>query len=273
MVLTRSKRKVENDCIHTLLKKKKDNYTDYETCEELKRFVRQKDWESTDKELTITLTTNHPFLLEFMPESIRGDKSIVMNALEDSKMDDGDVLEFLSEELREDREVVLAALKTSGTALKFASEKLQADPEIVLQAVRSGPCEAIKFASKELQNNRDFIKRCLEVDGYCLYYLGENMRTDRELIMLALDNDNENALEKLGDEFVRDREFIKQCVSKNPQCLRDIPEDLLRNREFFKELCLIDGYCFYFAPIELRDTELLEISKQTDYLAGKVFFN
>jgi hypothetical protein len=271
MVLTRSKRKVENDCIHTLLKKKKDDYTDYETFQELKKFVQEKDWESTDRELTITLTTNHPFLLEFMPENIRGDKTIVMNALKDSKMDDGDVLEFLSEELRADSEVVMAAIKTSGTALKFASEKLKADPEIVLQAVQSGPA-AISFASNELKNDRDFVKRCIKVDGYCLYYLGENMRTDRELIMLALDNDNENALEGLGDEFVRDRKFIKQCVSINPQCLRDIPEDLLRNREFFKELCIIDGYCFYYAPIELRDTELLEISKQTDYSAGKVFW-
>ena len=46
--------------------------------------------------------------------------------------------------------MVLAAVQQNGRALKYASEELQADREVVLAAVQQNG-EALTYASRELQ--------------------------------------------------------------------------------------------------------------------------
>ena len=50
-------------------------------------------------------------------------------------LQDRRALEDASEELRGDREIVMRAVEEDGLALEFASEELRGDMEIVMQAI------------------------------------------------------------------------------------------------------------------------------------------
>ena len=58
--------------------------------------------------------------------------------------------DYIPENLRGDKEIVIEAVKRNGRALQFASEGLRSDLDIVLEAVRNRE-GAIKYASEEIK--------------------------------------------------------------------------------------------------------------------------
>lgn len=124
--------------------------------------------------------------MQWAPEAIRGDKGVVLAAIENdcyaffyaspalkrdpdviraSKQEalhwvhvDGEKLEHVMPHERGDREIVLAAVTQNGNALRFASVDLKADREVVLAAMAQN-VSAFRFASPALQNDPRVIQR------------------------------------------------------------------------------------------------------------------
>lgn len=108
------------------------------------------DW--NNKEDVLEAIKNDGEALKYASEELRGDKEVVLTALETNKDDFGIkyTLKYASEELRGDREVVLAAINGDGRALKYASKELRQDRELVLTAM-SKYGNAISYASQDMQ--------------------------------------------------------------------------------------------------------------------------
>ena len=100
----------------------------------------------------------------------------------------------------------LVAVKADGMALKYASEELQADREVVLAAVQQNG-EAFHYAAEELQADREVVLAAVQQYGYysspywVLKYASPELRADREVVLAAVQQDG-RALEHASPEVV-----------------------------------------------------------------------
>eukprot|EP00971_Amphidinium_carterae_P112089 2220206-Amphidinium_carterae.1 len=105
-------------------------------------------WKS-DHEVVLTAVQHHGgATLQFAADSLRGDREIVLAAVQR----DGDFLEHTTEALRADREVVLAAVRGEMPSFEYASESLRSDREVVLAAVQRIPSTLIHAADCLLED-------------------------------------------------------------------------------------------------------------------------
>ena len=132
-----------------VLKEAEENYQRAEKLAKIATVIHGRKTEATDilqKEALEFQRKLEQIRHDYIPENLRGDKEIVIEAVKR----DGWALEFASKELRNDKEVVIEAVKEDGRALQFASEGLRSDLDIVLEAVRNRE-GAIKYASEEIK--------------------------------------------------------------------------------------------------------------------------
>jgi hypothetical protein len=106
----------------------------------------------------------------------------------------GQNLEYASDELKNDREIVLKAVanyhSTDGLAFQNCSIGSRGDREIVLAAV-SKHGHNIKYASDELKNDREIVMLAIANDhstkGLALQNCSIDSRGDSEIVLAAVD--------------------------------------------------------------------------------------
>jgi len=107
---------------------------------------------------------------------------------------DGRLLVHASEENRDLNFVVRTAVEQNGLALEYASERLRDDDEIVLAAVQQHG-RALQFASGRLRGDRRVALSAVGQTGSSLeFVLGEELRRDRDVVVLALQESGGTAL-------------------------------------------------------------------------------
>ena len=185
-------------------------------------------------------------------------KSSVIETLKN----DGMELKHVSDELKNDREVVLAAVKQNGMALEYASDELKKDKEIVKAAIiaynfpekeslkdevkrfrenhksvilgSSYHSESVlEFVSDELKDDYEIAKCVAENDPYSFYFLGPEMRKNKELAWLAFENTDfsRDPCSCLPSEVLDDEEFVLKAVEKEPFVFNEISSRLKGNKE------------------------------------------
>jgi hypothetical protein len=80
---------------------------------------------------------------------------------------------------------VLTVVTQDGAALKYASPELQGDKEVVLAAVTQYG-RALRYASPELQGDKEVVLAAVTQDGLALYYAPQALRADREVVLTAV---------------------------------------------------------------------------------------
>jgi len=166
------------------------------------------------------LVMNNGLLLKEMPDEFKKDKLIVLQAIQlDHKQyttqDDywGRLNEYhqpffyADESLKNDREFVLKAVEQNGSSLKYAAEKFKKDKEIVLKAVSSPQMFfALFYADTSLQNDREIILAAVKNDGSIWSSLPEKFKKDKEILLLAIDND-------MGSDF----HYVEEPLRNDPE--------------------------------------------------------
>jgi len=151
--------------------------------------------------------------------ALRGDKEFVIAAM--AKNDDrhdmrgidgrAAMLREASAGLRDDQDVVLEALKSSPAALEFASDRLRADREVVKAALADrdeGKARAFTIRS-------DTTSRPSVLGGsWCLQFVGSEIRSDREIMLMAADVDPMHALEFASPSLLEDKDFMTDAIRK-----------------------------------------------------------
>jgi hypothetical protein len=149
--------------------------------------------------------------LVLLPKKYRGDREVVLTALED----DGSALELASDALRSDRMVVsYAVTRSGGAALEFASDSLRDDLEIVLLAVATDGLSLV-HASEALQRNRAVVLAACENDGRILEELDPAFQDDREVVLTAVKS-KATAIRSASGAMRSDRAFMKEALQANP---------------------------------------------------------
>jgi hypothetical protein len=147
----------------------------------------------------------------------------------------------------EDREIVMAAVKQNGLALQFAADAFKNDKEIVFAASTSSNSimyNGIKYASKELRNDKNFIITILQVNGLLLEKLSDEFKNDEDVVLAAVRN-NYFTLEYASYNIRNNREFMFTLIQRSIRFLLDASDELkaeLRtDRLFILEAVTING--------------------------------
>lgn len=116
----------------------------------------------------------------------------------------------LSAELRQDEDVIKAAIKLNilvvreipdikrldydtkklilsydGEALSFLDETDKNDSELVLIAIESMPSTALRFASEEIQDNKEVVAKSVFYEGVSLVFASDRLRQDKDIIEIT----------------------------------------------------------------------------------------
>jgi len=218
-----------------------------------------------------------------------------------------EALQWASAEMRGNKEIVLRAVDGAREALRFATENLRVDLEVVMRAARehkdscwhttgeSSPAKTtppapapapvpthtaehrprllrsrilnLRFASEELRNDREAVLLALKnkyIDA--LHYAGSVPRSDKEVVLAAVKVDEE-ALGYASRELQGDREVVIEALKRRPtsipgtSVLKYATEQLRGDRDFVLEAIQLTAGgalpCATSALLEDKDLLLL----------------
>lgn len=144
--------------------------------------------------------------------ALRADRALVLEAAKYS----GAALKEASQELRNDRDFVLEAVLVNGAAMVGASETLRADRSFLLEAARRGSGSALQGATRELQNDPEFVLAMSVEDPAAFQHAPEELRNDREFALRVVARSG-RALQYMPAKFKADREIVVAAVGENAE--------------------------------------------------------
>ena len=135
---------------------------------------------SPEKNAAIALVSKDPYALYNLDEQFKSDKDVVLAAIRK----DPRSLVYASDSLKRNKELVLIAVSKIGLLIVDIGNynPLYNDPDVVLAAIRDDYPGAMLFASDELKNDSDFVKRAVAVDPRVLCFVNKRFRADLTLM-------------------------------------------------------------------------------------------
>lgn len=116
-------------------------------CEKFMFFERGEGSLENDRDLALISVKAHGDTIFFLKEDFKNDKEIALAAVSQNRW----ALAYVGKDFKKDKEFVLVAIRNSqGSALRQASDELRNDKEFVLKAM-SYHAEAFNGASKEIK--------------------------------------------------------------------------------------------------------------------------
>lgn len=135
---------------------------------------------SPEKNAAIALVSKDPYALYGLDEKFKSDKDVVLAAIRK----DPDSLVYASDSMKRNKELVLIAVSKMGLLIVDIGNynPLYNDPDVVLAAIRDDYPGAMSFASDELKNDSEFVKRAVAVDPQVLCFVNKRFRADLTLM-------------------------------------------------------------------------------------------
>ena len=157
----------------------------------------------------------------------------------------------LEPERCEDRAQVLHAVDPYfGANLKFASAELQAERELVLVAVQQyGP--ALRYAAEGLKNDHHLVITAVQQNGYALEHASRGLRGSRDIVLAAVAQDGQ-ALQFASYELRADVDVVSVAVAQHGRALQYATTSLRANRDIVTSAVVGDPSAFEFVPDSLR---------------------
>jgi hypothetical protein len=209
-----------------------------------------------DKEFILDAFKNDIHLSRYIPVEFQNDKNVVKESLKSQ-----DSFEFVSEELKGDKSFVLEVLEVSvGTLLKYASKELQNDKEVVFKAIRNNP-RSFQFASKEIQNDKEVVLESVKDIGSLIEFASQELQNNREFILKVIET-NPNSLRSLPKKFQNEKEIVMKALSHYVQYYTEkIKQNNLQEHQLKRNISKV-YFLIYENPKFHKDKDVfLEIFK------------
>ena len=117
--------------------------------------------------------------IEDAPTDFRDNEEFVIKALRD----EADNIKYASYRLRNDKDVCLAVLYENHNLLTgYEGETILNDYDFMIKIIREYNWENVKFASKDLRNNKDFMRSAIRVSSKAKSYLGDKLLEDESFM-------------------------------------------------------------------------------------------
>ncbi len=186
------------------------------------------DDNSNNQELFYSAVQSNWMILKYASDEIKNNKYIVLSAVADTPIS----LQYASEELRTDHEVILNAINNENvyyynenTVLYYLSDVIKNNKEITLTAVKKLSSN-LEYVSKELRENKDFIKQCLlewkplrDAYWFKFQFIWDNLKKDKDFI-LSVVKKYPDILSTIDASLHRDNDFIVNVVKESWEAIR-----------------------------------------------------
>ncbi len=174
----------------------------------------------------------------------------------------GEVVKSFADEVLDNEKLMYEAIKTYPYALDYASKRLQNDKDFVIKAVQYYP-RALHYASEELQDNIIIVTEAVKRDGISLRFASERLRDDKKTVLVAVKN-NGLALEEASKTLQDDYDVVKEAVKSKPLALEYASEEQRDNLEIVLAAMLKDESVFDYASSRLYyNRAIRNASKET----------
>lgn len=223
--------------------------------------LRDYSFYQDNKEVVLSEVKNNGLNLQYASEVLQNDKEVVMCAIKNN----GLALEFASKKLCNDQDFVKQAVKSNCLAIQFASAKLRGDWSMIYDSLNDDESKALKYASKELRNDKQLVLMAVEntsKSGQALQYASLELRNDKEVVMAAVLHSNET-LQYASEELRNDREVALAATTKGGIVLKYMSKSL-QAEEAIVDLCVSkNGLALEFASKELRNNKAIVLTAVT----------
>lgn len=214
-------------------------------------------------------------MLRFASSELRGDRELVLKAVQDDAADSWKMLVYAAEQLQRDPEVALEAVKQDVHALAHVDPVLLEDRDFMMDAVREQPL-ALRYASEELQSDQEVVLEAVSRSWHALHYAGPDLladhdvfreaigqswralqladdviRSDKELVLLALEQ-NWWALQFAADSLRADADIVSAALQQSPDALHFAAPALRADGEFMLAAVRRHGEALRHAADQLR---------------------
>ncbi len=185
-----------------------------------------------DKQVVMVAVEQTGFALEFATKELRDDEEVVFKALECyNDLESENVFRFASDRLKNDRNFILRSLSENGFVLEFVPEHFRDDEEVVLTAITSiDYSSALHDASIRLKADRDFILKAVGLNGEVFCSVNEAFCDDEEVAIVAI-TDYPCAFKDVSARLRADKQFVLKAVSKNEKVLNFVSEEFKKDQE------------------------------------------
>lgn len=178
-------------------------------------------------------------LLELEDECWRRDEPVVLVCVHRNH----EAFRFASEELRHDESFVWRAVKTNYKVLRFVSDDLRRSRTFMLRCVVEHRVHSLSFACEAtLRSDREFMLSCIRVHGSALQFASDQLKDDRELVLVAIENNG--YLKYASPELRSDRAFVRQCVRIKPRSIEFVSDELKNDTQFILSLLTENDKCW-----------------------------
>lgn len=189
--------------------------------------------------------------LQFSPMTIRGDKTIMLEAIKN----DPSVFEFCAEELSIDLDIVLLTVKLCPSLLYLIPESFQLEnPDVVICAIescdRNDSWSLYEDVCEEIWSNRNVAISWLSKFGDWLHDdFPEEFEADEEMCLTSV-KQNWADFEKISGELKYNKEFMLKVVAVDARVIRSLEDtgnqlrydDDLTLQAFSKDIRAIQFY-------------------------------
>lgn len=120
-------------------------------------------------------------ILNFCLPHLKNDTAVISNAL----IQNGWNLEHLNAEQKDNEELVFLATKENGNTIKFASKRLQNNRDFVIETAKHS-AYVLEHVSPILQDDKELVLLCVKSYGMSLQYASSRLMNDKEVALAAI---------------------------------------------------------------------------------------
>lgn len=171
----------------------------------------------------------------------------------------GSNLDVIPEKYLDDKDIVMAAIKNEGN-FGLCSERLQNDEEVRLLAIAFDSMEHMNhfhYIPDNLLNNRDFLLKCLSVNGWYFIHLPEHFKHDKEMALTAVIQGF--SFNELPDYFKHDNEILIASLYRSPKDIKHLPPEFKNRKEMIVIALSQDGESLFSLSEEFQHNKELVI--------------
>jgi hypothetical protein len=203
--------------------------------------------------LTVINHCEDSHILKFASESIKADKSIVLEGIKYGPT----LLEYLSKELRDDSEVVRRVAWQTGSCMKYASDRLKDDKDLFLDLFENtfGTPGAFQFASDRLKSDEDVILKGIVYNKDVWGHVPEQLRCNKEFLIKAIEI---NYVAFYFNPLLKDIDFVFEAIKINGNAFKCLPIDFQNDKSFVLEMLKHNESIYEHLPDNLKtDKEII----------------
>jgi hypothetical protein len=196
-----------------------------------------------DEEFILKLIEKEPILFRIM-KPLHVNQKLIKFAIEKDP-------EFFGNISSIPKDILLDYLNNNPTKYKSLSYRLKDtfknDKDFFVYKLVDDPSQFKDFTNY----TKDELKIYLSISGVCIYWTGQEYKSDRELVLIAVKSSGE-ALEFVNSSFYSDKEVVITAVSSYGRALSFADEELKDDFEIVMEAVRNNGTAVKFASKRLK---------------------